>query len=317
MNDLALRNRAFSPDIFALQIAWDSTSLGLLKECPRKYYYSMVEGWSPRAQSVHLTFGQHYHKALEAYDHARSWGEDHEVATEYALFTALIISWDFPHQRPWLSDDPNKNRLTLIRSVLWYLETFADDSIQTVSLANGKPAVELSFRLELPDYVSPDGQPYLLCGHLDRIGYFQDQIYIVDRKTTKSTISTDFFSKFSPDNQFQTYTLAGELVYQIQTKGLIVDGAQIAVGFTRFQRGFVTFSQSQTAEFYKELGVWFKTGETYALAGFWPKNEKSCGNYGGCAFRPICSKPPSIRQDWLQAAFYQRVWDPLAVRGDI
>ena len=34
--------------------------------------------------------------------------------------------------------------------------------------AEGKPAVELSFRFELP-YGPSDDQPYLLCGPLDRV----------------------------------------------------------------------------------------------------------------------------------------------------
>jgi hypothetical protein len=53
-----------------LQFAWDSTSLGYLKECPRKYYYTMIEGWRGRGESVHLRFGQEYHAALEHYDRA-------------------------------------------------------------------------------------------------------------------------------------------------------------------------------------------------------------------------------------------------------
>ena len=32
------KNSSFSTEIPNLQLAWDSTSLGLLKECPRKYY---------------------------------------------------------------------------------------------------------------------------------------------------------------------------------------------------------------------------------------------------------------------------------------
>ncbi len=63
-----------------LQVAWDSTSIGYLKECPRKYQYMMVLGRQPREESIHLTFGLHYHKALEIYDHARSSGLDHSDA---------------------------------------------------------------------------------------------------------------------------------------------------------------------------------------------------------------------------------------------
>jgi hypothetical protein len=39
--------KAFSPSIPGLQFAFDSVSLGLLKECPRKYQYTILEGWIP------------------------------------------------------------------------------------------------------------------------------------------------------------------------------------------------------------------------------------------------------------------------------
>ena len=36
-----------------IQFAWDSTSLGLLKTCPRLYYYTIIEGYAPRGESIH------------------------------------------------------------------------------------------------------------------------------------------------------------------------------------------------------------------------------------------------------------------------
>jgi hypothetical protein len=60
----------------ALQWAWDSTSLALLKECPRKYHYVMVEGWRAKGESVHLRFGGLYHSALEQYDKLRAEGAE-------------------------------------------------------------------------------------------------------------------------------------------------------------------------------------------------------------------------------------------------
>ena len=44
-----------------VQWAWDSTSLGWLKECPRKYQYHMIEQWRGRGESIHLEYGILYH----------------------------------------------------------------------------------------------------------------------------------------------------------------------------------------------------------------------------------------------------------------
>jgi hypothetical protein len=307
-------NTSFLPDIPGLQFAWDSTSIGAMKTCPRKYYYTIVEGWTPRRTSVHLLFGQYYHSALEMYDHARSAGEDHEAACAAAVHRALRDTWH--NGKPWWADDPNKNRETLVRSIVWYLEEFRDDTCETIQLANGRPAVELSFRFAT-EYTAPNGQPYYLCGHMDRLARLGDDIYVLDRKTTKNTLTPAFFDGFSPFNQFTLYALAGKIVYNTQIAGIIIDGAQIAVGFSRFGRGFSPRKDAQLDEWYGELEFFFAQAEHYAAAGHWPMNDTACGNYGGCPFRGICSKSPSVRETWLKAEFTKRIWDPLQVRGDI
>lgn len=160
-------------------------------------------------------------------------------------------------------------------------------------------------------------EPFVLCGHLDRIGTLGDDTFILDRKTTKQTISSDFFAKYSPDNQFSTYTLAGKIAFGLPVQGIIVDAAQVAVTFSRFERGLVERKDDQLDEWYKDFGIYMKMAEFYATQGYWPQNDKSCGNYGGCPFRPICAKAPSMREEWLSHGYVPRVWDPLRVRGDI
>ena len=114
-------NSSFSKSVPNLQIAWDSTSLGLFKECPRKYYYTMVLGRVTHGDNVHLVFGAHYHKALEIYDHARSMGADHEEGQRAAVLYCLQATRvELPggKWRPWDAGDPNKNRFTLTRGAL-------------------------------------------------------------------------------------------------------------------------------------------------------------------------------------------------------
>jgi len=305
-----------------LQVAWDSTSIGYLKECPRKYQYMMVLGRQPREESVHLTFGLHYHKALEIYDHSRSRGMDHADAQLEAVrycYTATVVrlgtgkAW-----RPWVSDDSNKNRFTLLRSVVWYLEQFEADALKTVQLANGKPAVELSFRYQT-DIPIPtrSGETFIICGHLDRLVEMDNNIYFLDRKTTKHTINSDTFAKFAPDNQMSLYDFSSTVVWQTPVKDGILDVAQVGATFTRFQRGFLRRTPAMREEWYNDLGYWLIQAAYFAEKGYWPMNDKSCGNYGGCLFRPLCAKGPEVREKWLNALTVNKVWDPLQVRGDI
>lgn len=309
-------NTSFSQEIPNLQIAWDSTSLGTYKECPRKYELTIKNSWVPRETNVHLTFGLHFHAALEQYDHTKAQGADHETAVRSAVRRALTDSWDFGRNRPWNSDDKNKNRYTLVRTVIWYLEHFKEDIAHTIILANGKPAVELSFRFEL-DIKAPSNEPYLLCGHLDRLALINDEPYIVDRKTSKNSIENGFFDKFNPDNQMSTYDLAGKVAFGIDTKGILIDAAQVLITGSRFRRGFTHRTPEQRNEWLEDTAWWLEDAAKSAIRGHWRMNDKSCGNYGGCPFRGICNKSPLAREQWLGGMFHKRTWDPLIARGDI
>jgi hypothetical protein len=290
----------------AVQFAWDSTSLGTLKDCPRKYYYQIVEGWRGKGESVHLKFGSLYHHGLEWYDHHRAEGADHASALRLSVRRLLVETW--AEGAPWDSGHNLKTRETLIRSVVWYLEQFGDnDPAQTVVLKSGKPAVELSFRLQIDDDL-------VLCGHLDRVVEFQSQFYVMDRKTSVSTISSYYFDRYSPDNQMSLYTLAGGIIYENPVRGVIIDACQIAVGFSRFERGMVYRTEAQSTEWLEDTKEWIALAAMYAEKNHWPMNDKSCHDYGGCPFREICSSDPRVRQNFLEAKFEREPWNPLLVR---
>ena len=148
-----------------IQYAWDSTSLGLLKQCPRLYQYTMIEGWQSKDENVHLRFGQEYHSVLEDYDRLKTQGADHDEAMFEAIRHLLIRTWEHDKDEetgliikgtghPWETDPDTKagkykNRKSLIALVIDYLDKFSEDPAETFILEDGKPGVELSFRFEL------------------------------------------------------------------------------------------------------------------------------------------------------------------------
>lgn len=322
-------NSSFSRVSPGLQLAVDSHSLGQFKACPRLYYYSIILGYQPRELSVHLQFGLLMHSSLERYHHAKAKGQDHDSALQEALVWLLSETWNRQLRRPWQSDHKVKNRFSLVRTLVWYLDQFADDPLQTVILASGKPAVELSFRFESGFASRQDGEPFVLCGHLDRLAKLNGVPYIPDFKTTLYTLTPSWFEKFTPGNQFSMYCLAGQIVWSEPIQGLIVDGAQIAVGFSRFERSLVPRPQPVLDEWLADTGRWLARMEACALEGqrlealgrdpaqAWSLNDMSCDRYGGCQFRSIDAKAPASREKWLASDFHRRVWDPLQRRGDI
>ena len=304
-----------------IQLIWDSTSLGWLKTCPRLYQYQMIEQRVSRGENVHLRFGIHYHAGLEYYDHLKVQGHTHESALEMVVDKILLDTWDRPDGEPdghpWEGESP-KTRETLLRSIIWYLDQFGDnDPAQTITLANGRPAVELTFRLPLDwgpqslhDWGTvPEGTEmfYSLSGHLDRLVTFLGDTYVMDRKTTEKTLSPNYFSGYEPDNQMSLYTLAAKSIFDVPVKGVIIDAAQTAVGFTRFERGMTFRNDAQLDEWLLDLANWLDAAEGYAVANYWPMNDKSCKF---CAFRRVCSRDPAVRPSLLESDFEQRFWNP-------
>lgn len=348
---------AFSKEIPHLQLAWDSTSLDLLKTCPHKYFQTIIEGRRPRAFSPSLTFGGLLHKGLERYDHARILqGLNHEQAQEYALWQTLHEAGTVEQRCPYcgsseITPEPESGHVvcracemrfgdaeidkrwrplftpehkprtvaTLARTIVWYTEHFKDDPAKTVILSNGRPAVELSFRYPI-GMTAPTGEDYLLCGHLDRLVDFAGDRYVQDRKTTARTIDQAFFKKFNPDNQMSNYSLASKIVFGLPARGVMIDGIQVAVGFTRFQRGFTHRSPAQLEEWLAETKAWIKLAESMALSQFWFRNDTSCHHYaksdgtGGCPFRELCSRDPSVRPNFEKTEYKIERWNPLETR---
>lgn len=350
-----------------IQFAFDSTCLGAFKRCPRLYQLSILEGWRPKADRVHLTFGIHYTNALELYDKLRAGAEsvclkdgpmDHEGALAITVEHIMNHTWvegdegsgsdvstdlyraPTPGYRwehgPHDSKIGNKNFYNLLRSVVWYLDQFEHDTAETVIAEDGTPLVERSFRMELDwgpkagfdkgkiKVESVDGtfetateQPYLLCGHLDKVVNFIGGTYVMDHKTTKSTLSDYYFDQYQPNNQMSLYTIASQVIFGGPVKGVIIDAAQILVGSTVFARGMTYRTPAQSEEWLKDLHYWLDQAEKCATEGYWPMCDTACFN---CDFNKgegkICAKDPSVRQAFLEAGFTKEdPWNPLKSRN--
>lgn len=319
-----------------IEWAWDSTALGLLKTCPRLYQYTMIEGWAARNENIHLRWGSELHKALEDFDHARADGADHEEALRLTTRQLLerIYDWE-PEPEQGRRSQELKTKPALVRTVIWYLEHYRNDAAKTMILENGQPATEFSFQLpfdygpaigiaqakaaEYMNFENCEGaQPYVLCGHLDKVVEFQGALYAMDHKTTTTTPGSYYFDQFDPNNQMTLYTFAAQIIFHSPVKGVIIDAIQIADEWSRPVRSFTYRTPDQIDEWMRDLRVWLDRAEDYASHGYWPMNDTACSMYGGCKFRGVCSKSPQVREQFLKSSFVQleesERWNPAKPR---
>lgn len=311
-----MRENRKSFDSQGVQFAWDSTSLDAASACLRKYYYSIICNFQSDATSVHLLFGGIYAKALETFYKLRAEGASIDDALRVVCRLALVASYQYKEDGtptgpiPFL--DNCKTRLSLLRSIIWYIDTYGEepaDGLRTYILADGRPAVELSFAVEFADGL-------LWCGHLDRVVSHGDALYWSDNKTTKSSLGPHYYAGFAPHNQFMGYTYAGQIVLHSPIRGGIIDAAQIGANFTRFERVPITFSKEQIEEWREQALYHIEAARRATLEGYFPMNLASCGNYGGCPFRLLCARSPHGREPFLRGNFRERAepWDPINPR---
>jgi len=333
-----------------LQIVWDSTSLGWLKTCPRLYYYKMILGVEHTGTKQALVFGLGFHGGCEEYDKLRIKGELHHEAQKQALRVGLLElgfheeaptcavcgslnlmdvdssegycqdcldTVSVETQKVWRRYDLDSYHSpeALARAIIWYTEQYKDDPFTTYTMPNGEPAVELSFVVP-PGEQTQDGEELFLAGHIDRV--VQDQsgnLWITDRKTAKQSLYSNYFDKYTPDNQMSLYATSGQLVLGDTPKGVIIDAIQKAVNFTRMARGYAPRTPAQLKEFIEDFKLWVFQAELYAKMDQWPMNDTSCDKFGGCPFRKICGQSPEMRDRYLSGPDFRSFnWNPLDKR---
>jgi len=301
MSVLEVEETPPSQYVNGVQFAWDATCIGRLKRCGRLRHYKL-DGWSPKADRVALRFGIEYHRSLQDYDILMAENFSHDDAL-YDVIRALTMRLE-----DWNPDDPKRNRKTLVRSVIWYLEKHKDDPAKTLILSDGKPAVEITFNFEL-DWGPTQDQPYVLCGILDKVVRFNGDLFVMDHKTTTQSFGDHYWKQFTPDDQMTLYTLAGQTVFQAPVKGVIINAASVLVNGTNFERSIVYRTQEQLNEWIGGLKTWLPRQHEDVM------NDTSCHQFGGCEFRDVCSKSPQVRDVFLKSKFEQvQPWNPLAPR---
>jgi len=214
----------------------NASSFARFKTCPRKYQLEVLSGEGKGEDDPDLRFGTLLHAAKALYETNKARGASHDLALQGAFRFLLHETWNDELGKPNFTTHPVKNRATLLRTFVWYVDQYRDDPCETLILAGGTPAVELQFEFDT-GLVSPEGDPVTFVGTLDRLVRFNGRVYITDIKTSTSARWLNA-GNYSPDFQFSLYCVAGRVCFGEEVAGIILDGMdEVSQGGSPAERG--------------------------------------------------------------------------------
>ena len=321
-------NSSFSTNIPGLQTSWDATCLSSIQRCAFLYATTYIEQLEPLQESISLKFGTAFHSSLETYTKAIFAGAPHKEAQALALRHAHSETGDYTKDKegniisftPWVHSLPRKEMIgivPLLRAIIWYTDTYIEDDFVTVQKENGDPAIELSFTLPAGQE-NLAGEPYFYVGHMDRLAEWRKKIWVCDWKTTSQSLDSQWYrDTFDPTTQGYLYMIAGNAMYHKKVDGIMYDLVGSQVYGTKFDRLHLVWKGDEFMnEFLAEQYQWIKFAEACALAEEWPRNFNSCGMYGGCPLRDLCTSPKKLRGRLANSLLKRREepWDPAKAR---
>ena len=284
----------------------DSSMLSTFKACPEKFFKTYVCDWKPRETSVHLHAGGAFAKGIEI--SRRSFYEmnfDRDTSIAKGLEALMLAYGDF--QCP---ADSAKSLERMSAAFEFYWDNYAlnHEDAYPVLMPGGKRAIEFSFAHPLPVNNPATGQPLLYCGKMDAVLNYGGNVLICDEKTT-TALGPTWSRKWDLRGQFIGYCWAA------REAGIRVDGALvrgIAILKTKFdtQQAIIMHADWQLNRWYEELLDQIALMKIYWQRRRWPHSyDDSCADYGGCAFREICTS--QNEEPWLETYFEKRRWNPV------
>jgi len=285
------------------QIVWDSSSLSTFSACSRLYRLTNLLGYKLKMYAPVTGFGSAVHDGFEVLDRCKFEKKTKQEAVTKAV-THIIKEYGEDLNT---SEDKARGLEATMRAVVWRAEEFWEDNLKIATMPNGAPCLEQRFEV-------PFGTlGHRLSGRIDKIVELDNRLYLCDTKTTKTSLTDLYFRNFQPNNQIYAYLWAARNVLALDVVGFIVDAVQTGVHFCRFNRSVFTVPQANIDEWYTDALYTVGLADAYSENEYYPANFTSCGNYGGCKFREVCSTQPDHRPIILQEDFTQEFHKDLVV----
>ena len=302
----------FSTEYPTLRLVWDSTSLNAFMSDPLDYYWRYVQGWRDPEKSIDLLWGTAWDKSAGMYHQTRGAGFNSEKALEatvwFAIGHAQKVDLDQAAADAPKDKGRKKNLATLIRALVWYDAEFGDYALfEPISTEPRLGKCELGI-------TSPDGQKYLMVGNYDEIVREPDtgKLMVVERKTTTQAFSQYYWLDYDPSVQINTYDWL--VAQENKIAGVLLEGCQTGIGFTRFAHRPVYRTPQQRGHWLHVMRFWIKFAEQIAMADDWDIAMNLATQRWESVTRNIERRSPAVWDGLLQVELEKRdPWNPLEI----
>lgn len=289
----------------------DSTIRAEFVGCQTKGYYSFVRQLGPNFPSIDLIAGGAFAKGLET-TRLDFYQEKLPLSksVEHGMFEAIA------HYTRELGDNPmpdfkeNKGVDRVCTALAAYFEHYnpAVDDIQPYFDANGRPGVEYTFSIPLPILHPDTGQPLLYAGRFDLLGLYNNQLIVVDEKTT-SQLGPTWKNKWNLRGQFTGYVWACRQ-YGLPVVGAIARGVSFLKKGHGFEQSLQMRAEWQCQQWYDQMIRDVERAKRAYVEGWYDQDfNEECANYSGCPFQSLCTvQDPEL---WIEGRYAKRTWNPL------
>lgn len=302
----------------------NSSSLGVIQECPRKSQYLLKEKWRSGVEAPATIFGSAMHKALEVFysappeerrmvplERLELVANGHPV-TENQLLERSVAA--FAEKATPLAQLPDTDKRSLSNGA-WilhnYFKAYVDDPYVALVDKDG-PFIERQFTHRFSEDES------LIVDIFGTIDFafrhiINGNILVGDHKTASSLGWGDssYYDRDRPNHQYTMYMLGAKRVFGFDTEEFMVNVIEVKAKPKTTKGSAPNFPRQitkRTEEDFDELhDVVMKAVHDYlyfSATNIWPLGPiGACTAYGGCTYKQVCAAPKSLRETILKNKF--------------
>lgn len=330
-----------------LELCLDNSTLEKMLGCARAFEIYAVLGRDVGERDA-LNYGTCMHGALEIFylEPIRLIDSDYDAREKAQIILDKMIQYVVKHfyNNP-CSDNSWRNADHAIEACKRYVNWRRQMPTWEVAVLDGKPAVEIPFKLDLFEWEASGGASYppsLVLANSDypaQDSFWVEQISVkwtgkidlirktsdgklrpVDHKTTSIGGQT-FWSSFDLSSQMMGYTWATQQITGQEIEGVDID-CLVGRAPTAKAKGIThdnewapyNYTQDQLAEWKLDMETHIRRIIDYLLTGYFPKSTTHCANkFGMCPYHDVCKQPnkDTAARILMSGQFAEKKWNPL------